>query len=282
MIDSPAILIDTTRCNGCEACVLACKQENDLGPDRLRPGQQAVDGLSSTRFSTILRRPEGRFVRHMCRHCLEPACASVCLVGAMQKTPEGPVVYDSSLCMGCRYCLLACPYGIPRYEWDEAAPLVRKCTMCYPRLKEGKQPACVESCPQEALHFGRRDDLLAEARRRIERNSGTYLPHVYGEKEVGGTSVLYVSSTPLDFLGMGAPPGEDPLPELTWASLKKVPSVAVVVGGLMGGIAWVVRRRMELAASAAETAYAAETADADESEAGPPAPPAEGKDGDDE
>ena len=251
MIDAPAILIDTTRCNGCEACVLACKQENDLGPDRLRTGQQAVDGLSSTRFSTILRRPGGNFVRHMCRHCEEPACVSACLVGAMQKTPEGPVVYDSDLCMGCRYCLMACPYGIPRYEWDEAAPYVRKCTMCYPRLQEGKQPACVEACPEEALLFGKREDLLDEAHRRIDAPGAGYIRHVYGEKEVGGTSVLYVSSIPLGFLGMGATPGEDPLPDLTWASLKKVPSVVVVMGSLMGGIHWVVRRRMRLAAAAA-------------------------------
>ena len=260
MIESPAILIDVTRCNGCETCVLACKQENGLGPDKLRPGQQAVDGLSSTRFTTILRRPGGHFVRHMCRHCQEPACASVCLVGAMQKTPEGPVIYDSELCMGCRYCLMACPYGIPRYEWDEAAPLVRKCTMCYGRQQTGKGPACVEACPQDALHFGRREDLLSEARRRIEAKPKTYVPHVYGEKEVGGTSVLYVSDIPLDFLGMGGSPGQESLPELTWASLKKVPSAVVVVGGVMGGVHWIIRRRMALAAQAA----AAEQASAEE------------------
>ena len=254
MIDTPAILIDTTRCTGCEACVLGCKQENDLGPDKLRTGQQAVDGLSSTRFSTILRQPGGHFVRHMCRHCLEPACVSACLVGAMQKSPEGPVVYDSDLCMGCRYCLMACPYGIPRYEWDEAAPLVRKCTMCDRRLEAGKQPACVESCPEEALLFGNRDDLLKAAHSRIEAGErGRYLPHVYGEKEVGGTSVLYISDIPLGFLSLGGTPSEQSLPELTWASLNKVPAVVVVMGSLMGGVHWVIRRRMQLAAAAADT-----------------------------
>jgi len=262
MIDSPGILIDTTRCNGCEACVLACKQENDLGADTLRPGQQAVDGLSSTRFSTILRQPGGKFVRHMCRHCLEPACVSVCLVGAMQKTPEGPVVYDSELCMGCRYCLMACPYGIPRYEWDEAAPLVRKCTMCRSRLLDGKLPACVEACPTDVLQFGSRSDLLSVAHGRIDRNPDRYVPHVYGEKEVGGTSVLYVSSIPLGFLGLGGSPGEDPLPELTWASLKKVPTIVLVMGGLMGGIHWVIRRRMALAAQSAEAGGAVKEAEA--------------------
>ena len=142
MIRSPAILVDTTRCTGCEECVDACKQVNDLGADRLRPGQEGVDGLSSTRFTTILRRPGDHFVKQQCRHCLEPTCVSVCLVGAMQKTPEGPVIYDSDLCIGCRYCLTACPYGIPRYEWDESVPYVRKCTLCAPRVEAGQEPAC--------------------------------------------------------------------------------------------------------------------------------------------
>ena len=251
MIPAPAILIDITRCNGCEACVLACKQEKGLGPDRLRHGQQTVDGLSSTRFSTILRRPGDRFVRQQCRHCLDPACVSACLVGAMRKTPEGPVVYDSDLCIGCRYCLMACPFGIPRYEWDAAAPFVRKCDLCHPRLMQGKGPACVDACPREALLFGSRKDLLAEAHRRIEENPGGYLPRVEGEKEVGGTSVLYVGDVSLAFLGWGGDPGEVPLPDLPWASLRKIPAVVLAMGGLMGGIHWVIRRRMLMAESRA-------------------------------
>ena len=249
---SAAILIDITRCNGCEECVLACKEENDLGPDRLRHGQEAVDGLSATRFSTILRYPDDHFVRQQCRHCLEPACVSACLVGAMQKTPEGPVIYDSELCMGCRYCLVACPYGIPRYEWEEAAPLVKKCTLCYPRIIEGKEPACVEACPEEALLFGERDDLLAEAHRRIAENPGTYLDHVYGETEVGGTSVLYLADISLGFLGWAENLGDGDLPHLTHAALKKVPWMVAGMGSLMGGIYWVINRRMKLAARAAE------------------------------
>jgi formate dehydrogenase iron-sulfur subunit len=251
---SAAILIDITRCIGCEECVLACKEENDLGPDRLRKGQEAVDGLSATRFSTILRKPGDHFVRQQCRHCLEPACVSACLVGAMQKTPEGAVVYDSELCMGCRYCLVACPYGIPRYEWDDAAPLVRKCHMCYHRITDGREPACVEACPEDALLFGERDELLAEAHRRIAENPGTYVDHVWGEKEVGGTSVLYVSDVSLGFLGWAENLPEEDLPHLTWASLKKVPGVVLGMGGLMGAIYWVVNRRMKLAARAADQA----------------------------
>jgi len=251
MISSPAILIDTTRCTGCEECVLACKEEKHLGADRLRAGQEAVDGLSSTRFTTILREPDDNFVKQQCRHCLDPACVSACLVGAMQKTPEGPVVYDAELCMGCRYCLVACPYGIPRYQWEASVPYVRKCDLCYPRLQEGKQPACVDACPHEALLFGTRDDVLREAHRRIKADAGRYVPHVYGEKEVGGTSVLYLADISLGFLGWGGHVGQDPLPPLSWASLKKVPPVIVGMGTLMGGIHWVIRRRMQLAARAA-------------------------------
>jgi formate dehydrogenase iron-sulfur subunit len=251
---SAAILIDITKCVGCEECVLACKEENELGPDRLRPGQDAVDGLSATRFSTILRYPDDHFVRQQCRHCLEPACVSACLVGAMQKTPEGPVIYDSELCMGCRYCLLACPYGIPRYEWDQAVPLVKKCTLCNHRIAEGKEPACVEACPEDALLFGERDDLLAEARRRIAENPETYLDHIYGEKEVGGTSVLYIADISLGFLGWSENLGNGDLPHLTYAALKKVPWTILGMGSLMGGIYWVINRRMRLAARAVEDA----------------------------
>jgi len=251
---SAAILIDITRCVGCEECVLACKEENDLGPDRLRKGQEAVDGLSASRFSTILRYPDDHFVRQQCRHCLEPACVSACLVGAMQKTPEGPVIYDSELCMGCRYCLVACPYGIPRYEWDSAAPLVKKCTLCYHLITEGKEPACVEACPEDALLFGERDDLLVEAHKRIADSPESYLDHVYGETEVGGTSVLYLSDISLGFLGWAENLGDGDLPHLTHAALEKVPWMVAGMGSLMGGIYWVINRRMKLAARAADEA----------------------------
>jgi len=257
------LLIDVTRCIGCEQCVVACKQENGLGKDRPWRGQGAIDDLSATRYSTILRRPGNRFVKQQCRHCLEPACVSACIVGALQKTPEGPVAYDADRCMGCRYCMNACPYGIPRYEWDSAAPLVHKCTLCYPRLKEGKSPACVDACPQKAVMFGSREQMLAEAHRRLKTQPGKYIQRVYGEKEVGGTSVLYLSDVPLGFLGWKDDLGQKPLPELTWAALKKVPGVVLGVGGLMAGLYWIVGRRMKLAAQAAE-AEASEAASRDE------------------
>ena len=249
-MSTKAILTDTTLCTGCEKCVAACKEVNGLGPDYLWRWQVRVDDLSATRFTTVIRRND-QFVRQQCRHCVEPACVSACLVGAMQKTPEGPVIYDSDRCMGCRYCMMACPFEIPRYEWAAAVPFVRKCDMCYPRLAEGKPPACVEACPEKATIFGERDELLAEAHRRVRARPELYVDHVYGETDVGGTSVLMISSIPLDFLAAGQVTGQA-LPELTWAALSKVPSLALGVGGLMAGVFWITGRRMKLQAESVE------------------------------
>jgi formate dehydrogenase iron-sulfur subunit len=259
MTDSVAILNDTTRCTGCEKCVAACKEKYELGRDHPWRGQGAVSDLSSSRYCTILRRPGEHNVRQQCRHCLEPACVSACLVGAMQKTPEGPVVYDADKCMGCRYCLAACPYGIPRYDWHERVPFVNKCTLCAHRIRDGGIPACVEACPEEATIFGSRSELLAEAHRRLEANPGLYYPRVFGEHEVGGTSVLYISDIPLDFLAWQPNLGTQPLPELTWAALHKVPPMSLAVGGIMTGIYWVIGRRMRLASELAQAPTLLET-----------------------
>ena len=245
-----AILTDTTRCIGCEECVKACKLVNDLGKDVPRRWKQHIDDLSSTRYTTILRRPGGHYVRQQCRHCLEPACVSACLVGALQKTPEGPVIYDGDKCMGCRYCMVACPYGIPRYDWEQSIPCVRKCNMCYDRLQEGKQPACVEVCEQKATIFGPREKMLNEARRRIREAPDRYVAMVFGETEVGGTSVIYISDIPLDFLGCRPELEDAPLPDLTWAALSKVPYLVGGMGAAMTGVWWIIGRRMKLAEEA--------------------------------
>lgn len=238
------ILVDVTRCTGCNQCVDACVRANGLGDASPRP-QQAGDGLSAERYAAIVHSPEGQPVRKFCRHCLEPACVSVCPVGAMIKTPEGPVIYDKSRCMGCRYCMMACPFGIPRYEWDTPNPAVRKCTLCYERLQDGQIPACVESCPEQALLFGEREDLLALARERIGESPDRYLPQVFGETESGGTSVMYLSNVPLDFLAYNGPAGEAPLPELSWNWLSKVPALSLSTAGLMTGLFWIIGRRMQ-------------------------------------
>ncbi|MFH1688331.1 MAG: 4Fe-4S dicluster domain-containing protein [bacterium] len=242
---SVAILTDVTKCIGCLECVGACKRENDLTWDVPRTWQKN-DGLSAQNWTSIIQEPQAHFIRKQCRHCVEPACASACPVGALHKTPEGAVIYDSEKCLGCRYCMMACPYGIPRYDWDQAVPYVRKCILCYERLKEGRQPACTEVCPEKATIFGDRDELLAEAHRRIKSEPGKYIDHVWGEHEVGGTSVLYVSDVDLGFLSIGNQPGTGSLPATTAPAMKAVPFAFVGMGAVMYGLNWVIKRRMEL------------------------------------
>ena len=215
---TPAILTDTTLCTGCEKCVVACKNEHDLNErDRRWRGQQSVDGLSSTRFCSVLREPNDRFVRHQCRHCKDPACASACPVHALD---DGPVTYDAKRCIGCRYCMVACPFQVPRFEWDETIPQVAKCTFCNDRLAVGDGPACAESCPTGALIWGTRGQLLAEAQQRLALEPGRY-EGLYGDDEAGGTSVLYLSHVPFDKLG---------LPDLGTAS---IPALSNAMGPIL-------------------------------------------------
>lgn len=251
MIANPCILNDVTKCIGCEECVAACKKIHHLPEEDAPPRVgHSKDRLTADRWTSIVRLPEGASVRVQCRHCLEPACVSVCPVGALQKTSQGPVIYDKSLCMGCRYCMMGCPFGIPRYEWDSVNPSVRKCVLCFEQLASGEidRPACVKACPKEATTFGSREEMLAEARRRIESEPQRYLGHVWGEHEVGGTSVIYVSGVDLSFLAWQDPEqlGKDPLPDLTWTALRKVPAEFIGVGALMTGLWWVIDRRMRL------------------------------------
>lgn len=238
------ILVDVTRCIGCNQCVDACVTANGLREAKHIP-QQAPDGLSADRWLSIVQGPEGGFVRKSCRHCLDAACVSACPVGAMTQTTEGVVFYDGEKCMGCRYCMMACPFGIPRYEWDSAAPLIHKCTFCYERLTEGKLPACVEACPDQVLVFGEREELLALAHERLRQAPHAYLQKVFGEFDAGGTALLYISNVPLDFLGFNGAPEEEAYPELTWEWLSKVPAVTLGATGLMTGLFWIIGRRMQ-------------------------------------
>jgi len=238
---SVAILTDVTKCVGCLECVAACKTENGLGLDVPKVWQNN-DGLSAQNWTSVLQKPGPRYVRKQCRHCLEPACASACPVGALHTTESGAVVYDGDKCLGCRYCMMACPYGIPRYDWDKEVPYVRKFILCFQRLQKGLQPACTTACPYHATIFGDRDELLAEAHKRIAENPGKYVDYVWGEHEVGGTSVLYIGDVDLGFLCY-QPDLKTSLPSTTALAMKSVPFAFVGMGGVMLGLNWIIKRR---------------------------------------
>ena len=264
-MSSFAILTDVTRCTGCERCVDACKATHGTGErDAPHAWQGAATDTSSTRWTTIAH-VEGRHVRVHCRHCLEPGCAAACPVGALHGTAEGAVAYDPSICLGCRYCMMACPFQLTRYEWESANPRVRKCLLCYDKLRAGEleQPACTAACPEQATIFGERDALLAEAKRRIADHPARYLDRVWGEHEVGGTSVLYLSDVDLVEAGwpMALPAGA--VPELADRVLHTVPSTFVGVGLAMAGLHWVVKRRQQRAAEAVALETSETTPDID-------------------
>jgi formate dehydrogenase iron-sulfur subunit len=238
-----AILFDSTLCIGCGACYNACKEKNGL-PQTASDFRR--DNLSADTY-TVVNRRNGRFVRRMCMHCEDPTCASVCPVGALTKTSLGPVTYDASKCMGCRYCMQACPFNVPQYEWDDSiTPRVRKCDMCRDRIAANLPTACASVCPTGATKFGGRDELIEEAKLRIRENPDKYVDHIYGLKEVGGTSVLLLSAVPFETLGYRADLSTEPLPLLTWSVLHQLPKVVGVGGVLMSGIWWITSRRTEV------------------------------------
>ncbi|WFS63325.1 hydrogenase 2 operon protein HybA [Pseudodesulfovibrio thermohalotolerans] len=228
--DPYGCLVDLTRCVGCRKCEQACKEVNDLPEPAVKFDDLTV--LDAKRrpdqnvFTVINRYYPGRiddrdklaptFVKVQCMHCQDPACVSACITGALTKKDNGAVHYDVDKCIGCRYCMAACPFEIPAYEYDKPImPRVRKCTFCYERIsKEGGKPGCASICPVEAITFGRRSELLRLAKNRIENDPGKYLNHIYGEHEVGGTSWLYISNVDFEKVGFQKLPTR-PMPQTT-------------------------------------------------------------------
>jgi len=259
---SKGMLVDTTRCLGCRGCQVACKSWNDLPASRSTFSESGSNPryLDANNFTRVLfqeaRASNGdvrwSFVKRQCMHCLEPACASACPVGAFTKTAEGAVVYQDERCIGCRYCMVACPFQVPKYQWDAAVPFVRKCTFCADRQADGKKPACVSTCPTAALIFGERDELLAEAHRRIEASPGKYAPSVYGEKTAGGTRVMYLSAIPFEKLGLEdqgfrTDLGDAPHGRSGKRWMSGVPWVATAAGGFSLALYYLNQRRAEVA-----------------------------------
>jgi len=246
------LLIDTTRCEGCRACEAACSEKNGL-PEPALAGDARVFDLERTttpRAYTVVNRYQNpndasspRYVKTQCMHCVEPACASACPAMALEKTAGGPIVYHQERCLGCRYCMVACPFGVPQFEYDRAAPYVRKCSFCADRQAAGKSPACADACPSGALRFGNRADLVEEARTRIYQNPDKYVHHIYGETEAGGTSVLYITDVPFERLGFRTNVGSTSYPAMTHTALSAVPFILTLWPPVLMGLYAFNRRR---------------------------------------
>jgi Fe-S-cluster-containing dehydrogenase component len=219
--DAVGLLYDATLCIGCKTCVVACKEANDLPADQSHSRlYDRPDDLNSRTKNIIKLYKSGNeqsYVKRQCMQCLDPACVGACMMGALKKREFGIVTWDGTRCVGCRYCQIACPYNIPKFEWENTRafynPRIVKCELCKDRLLAGKEPACTEVCPRKAVIFGKREDLLREAKRRIAERPDFYVNHVYGETEGGGTQVLYLSHVPFDKLGLPVL-GEESLPHM--------------------------------------------------------------------
>jgi len=275
--DRFGVLTDTTLCIGlnCRRCEIACAKEQELPPIKKPPEDATVFDevrrMHHDQFTVVNRFSNPRdlngnpiYVKRQCMHCDEPACASVCFVKAFRKTPEGPVVYDASVCVGCRYCMMACPFDVPAYEYHSALhPRVRKCTMCYEtRTSKGQHPACVAACPNEVMTFGKRSDLLKLAYQRIAMYPDRYENHVYGENEVGGTCWMVLAPAPFDKLGMRTDLGDTPLPEATRNYLSAAPLVMAMWPVFFGGIYLFTKRRQEIMEEEIQKRLAAKSASA--------------------
>jgi len=225
--EAVGVLVDVTYCVGCRKCEWACHQSNKLGDEPMSSFENAIKihekRRPDTKNYTVVNGFAGCgseggdcFVKVQCMHCIDAACVSACIVGALEKEPGGPVRYVASECIGCRYCMVACPFQIPAYEYDEQlTPRVMKCTFCFEQsLSKGGKPACVEICPEGALRYGKRSDLLEYAHNRIRKFPERYHPDVYGEHTVGGTSWLYIAGKPMTEYGLPELPDNAP-PRLT-------------------------------------------------------------------
>ena len=260
--DSPAdpygMLCDTTICIGCRKCEFACNRQHHLSDRTLENFEdfsvfEDARRMTADAYTVVNRYPNPKdeskpiYVKVQCMHCLDPACVSACLVRALTLSESGAVVYDPHKCMGCRYCMVACPFQVPAYEYENPlTPRVMKCTLCHDKIEEsGGIPACAEMCPPNALMYGKRSELLAYARERIANDPDTYIDHIYGEHEAGGTSWMYLASKDFTELGL-LDISEDPAPALTEAiqhGIFKFGIPPLMLYGLLGAAMYSYRER---------------------------------------
>lgn len=256
--DAVGLLYDTTLCIGCKACVVACTRANGLEPERgdSHGLYQAPIALNANTKNIIKLYREGSqqsFFKSQCLHCLDPACTSACMLGALKKGAKGIVSWDGSRCVGCRYCQVACPYNVPKFEWAASNPKIVKCELCRDLLAEGRLPACVEVCPRQAVIFGRREELLEEAHRRLREHPQQYVQKVYGEHDGGGTQVLYLSHVAFEKLGLPVL-GDRAVPETVRNVQGTIYYGFIAPIGLYGLLALIVRRNQRKEASSNDAA----------------------------
>ncbi len=238
-VEFDGILCDSTLCVGCQSCEYACAEHYGLPEPLDSPELGIIRKTDETRRVVVngFETSKGeQYIRTACNHCNEPACASACLTKAMLKTEEGPVIWREDKCMGCRSCMISCPFDMPKFEYDSPNPKIQKCRMCFELIKEGKNPACVESCPAEALLFGKRRDLIDIARTRIYAEPEKYNHSIYGEHEVGGTGVLYLASVPFEELGLRKDLGTTSYPTFNKTFLYSVPAVLILWPAFLLGL----------------------------------------------
>jgi formate dehydrogenase iron-sulfur subunit len=269
------LLHDTTLCVGCRSCEAACKEVNHQPPSPVPlddPGVFATTRRTTNTAYTVVNRyreaTDGGppvYRKLQCMHCNEPCCAAVCLVHAFDKTPEGPVLYNADVCIGCRYCVMACPYYALAYDYENPlTPKVQRCTMCYPRIKEGLNPGCADACPMGAITFGPREDLIKVARERIRKFPDRYIDHIFGEHELGGTSWLVLSGVPFGELALHEGVTHESLPAIGTSYLSVVPLILTIFPGLLAAFYAFSKRKDQVAKKELDAAVAKALAEADE------------------
>lgn len=278
--EAVGILYDSTLCVGCQACMSACKVANKMPietEDTFKRSDRPPD-LSAKTLNIIKRYQDGNgtakdqekdgyaFIKRQCMHCLDPSCVSACPVSALRKDAlNGIVSYNKDACIGCRYCQIACPFNIPKFQWESTTPEIIKCQLCNHLLKDGKYAACCTACPTGASLYGPMEDLIAEAKRRLKlepgayadfplnrigagatpRNTshkvGQYIQHIYGENEVGGTQNLMLAG--VSFTKLGLPE----LPDQAFVRLADGIQYAIYKGmayplALLGALIYMIRK----------------------------------------